>query len=168
MPEYFFEKGFVSKVVCTIQFWIGEECRTCEGTGRETRDNNGNVWSSLCDVCHGTGRIGANGPAIVQACPVREVVTDKRPESNESNDEYRWMIDRSEAGAVPYRIPRFLIDLMNEPRSKGHYMSRHYPTEAAALAALSDALITWARREAGNGWLCSGSRSGPALPIHPT
>lgn len=31
-------------------------CDECEGTGKHTRDNNGNVWQSECSTCHGTGQ----------------------------------------------------------------------------------------------------------------
>jgi len=38
--------------------FAGEErCEACDGEGKTTRDNNGNVWVSECKTCHGSGYV---------------------------------------------------------------------------------------------------------------
>ena len=72
-----FRRGFVAKVRCSFREWCGEACYNCEGTGELDAQ-------TPHQKCHGTGRIGAIGPAIVACCPIEEFSsTDVRPDEDE-------------------------------------------------------------------------------------
>ncbi len=88
----------------------------------------------MCPSCSHIGRIGAHGPAIVAACPIREVrVTDWRPYhvvvETPVRDYWTWS-----NAPLPVEIAPLKFRLTE------------HSSEAAALASLSDAMIAWARR----------------------
>ena len=95
-----------------------------------------------CSACHGTGRTPAIGPRLAQRWPIERVeVTDANP-SHEPRLQYFW---------PPFHknIPRELwnSDLIFEKLPVMGRQSRRFSTEPAARAALSDALIAWARSQ---------------------
>ncbi len=63
-----FRRGLVAEVDCALDVWCGKECRSCYW-----RTNEGTIMK-WCHDCHGTGRIGGHGPALVCCCPL-ELVT---------------------------------------------------------------------------------------------
>jgi uncharacterized protein (TIGR02996 family) len=79
----------------------------------------------------------AHGPAVVRRQPVTRVdVTDKSPFLN------GWSEVRG-AGALSWELPREVYRLL---RGQSHGGTKRYESEAAARAALSAALISFARR----------------------
>lgn len=134
-----FRRGFPEQVTCRLGDWIGEECQRCSSRGWVADDYRvTGKHQSTCFPCHGAGRINAFGPAIVQTCPVREVVTiDVQPDYL-----------RIEMSATPDRWFWRSAALLVEIAPLKFRMFEHL-TEAAARAALSDALIAWARAKAG-------------------
>lgn len=141
-----FRRGFVESITCTLRDWCGEECRFCGG---------GFVQAFLpCPDCHGTGRINAHGPAIVAACPVREVwVSDRRP--LEGTNVWYWSLDTGGTSTTNERywwLPPFIFKLLaSDPGLEYSILqgpsdfNRFYRSEAAAIAPLSAALLAWAR-----------------------
>ena len=79
-----YRRGFVSEIICTLEDWCGVECERCEGRGQERLGfaegmHLGHLWDQ-CHVCHGTGRIGGHGPALVRAAPLERVtLSDQEP-----------------------------------------------------------------------------------------
>lgn len=75
-----FRRGFVAEITCKLADWCGTECKRCEGTiliysprldnQRRTR---GGRPVTVCPACHGTGRVGGHGPALVRAAPLERV-----------------------------------------------------------------------------------------------
>ncbi len=61
-----FRRGFLAEITCTLADWCGKECSTCQLPGRV-------IFFRCCDVCHGAGRIGIHGPALVRAAPLARV-----------------------------------------------------------------------------------------------
>lgn len=154
-------RGFVASVRCRLADWVGGPCEDCNGHGRhgdhseaECKTCGGEPGSGKC----GTGRTPAHGPRIVAEQPVERVeITDAI--ADPIGDERCWVKDRPNliGGA---RVPPEIFDLLEGGRleSGGNEWAerfgvedfwRIYPTESAALSALSLALVNWARREAG-------------------
>jgi len=123
-------RGFVAEVVCTLADWMGGECGECNGTGRRAYPNyqNGNPdWT--CKKCYGGGVIPGYGPAIVAAQPVEVVrVTDMPIYPSSGNNTYYV----GGLGRLPQKYWRQLEGL---------------PSRQAAVAALSAALIAWAKEQ---------------------
>ncbi len=138
--HWVFRRGFIEVVTLRLQDWIGEECPRPPIHILKSLAHDG------CQLCLGTSRIGAHGPEIVKACPVREVVvSDQRP-LRLSPDEWAWFMDEAPThfGTVEARLPWFIFRLMkSEPAGQ---WSKAWSSEAAARAALSDALIAWAKK----------------------
>lgn len=167
IAEVKFRRGFVEVVRCRLADWIGEECQHCRGRGELFMNRTGQRIvqredMEACLTCHGTGRLNAHGPEIVRACPVRVVeVTDRRP-WNRGNHRWGWTDDPRDFPEVPWYIPHFLwafgwpgttwptlpadgqVHSPGQLHSPGQFMRRvWYGSEAAANAALSEALIAW-------------------------
>lgn len=69
-----FRRGFVYRVHCTLADWCGEACRRCGGS-RSIRPMQAAGHSRVleCHTCHGTGRTGGHGKALVLAAPLEQV-----------------------------------------------------------------------------------------------
>ena len=156
---YNFRRGFVAEVRCRLEDWCGRECERCEGLGEcSTEDFDGRTYHrGDCYKCHGTGRIDVHGPEIVRRHPVERVVlTDKRPlkwspDSGSSSFDYdpqwSWLnptVPSASSGSV---IPLPIYDLIESVRVVRH--AKRFDSEQAALSALSDACIAWAKAEKG-------------------
>jgi uncharacterized protein (TIGR02996 family) len=72
MDHVAFRRGFVAEVHCTLADWIGGECPVCDGHGKHRLPYG--ILSDPCGTCHGSGRIGGHGTAIVKAAPLERVV----------------------------------------------------------------------------------------------
>lgn len=137
-----FRRGFIDEVRCTLAEWYGGDCGNgCQQLIRPTSSRRqwmvydsacpDSRWS-VCPVCCGTGRIAGVGPTVVACQPVTKVVvTDAAIHQSGGNDTY------------------YVGGLGVFPRK---YWSRleGLPSRAAALAALSAALIAWARQPPGS------------------
>ncbi len=67
-----FRRGFVALVSCTLADWCGAECERCRNSwGHAT--GRGSWPGENCRSCHGVGRVGAHGPALVRAAPLERV-----------------------------------------------------------------------------------------------
>ena len=137
-------RGFVHTVRCRLADWYGGECLVCDGLGR-LRDDLG-VIPGHCRVCHGTGRTPAHGRAIVRSQPVERVETERRPWNFGGVDKQRgWWPEGGIQVHNHASIPTAVYAFINAPMKL--FGAKAFPTEADALAALSDALIRWAKKE---------------------
>jgi uncharacterized protein (TIGR02996 family) len=126
-----FRRGFVASVNLTCGDWCGAEC-PCYWTEQNS--------DGTCSRCHGTGRTGRHGPALVLAAPIEEVVlSDREPEFYQDWGGQRYLWHRS-VGNARSGVPPCLYDRMDETIVLGR---------ADALATLSHAALAWARQEAG-------------------
>lgn len=119
--DWIFSRGFIAKVRGPLAVLVGGECG---------RNGCYSFQPTLnCLNCHGTGRTPGVLPAIAQAHPLEWV--EVTPACNHG----RLLIEAGEyiPQADGRQIPRELF--------------RAFDTEHAALAALSRALIAWARKE---------------------
>jgi uncharacterized protein (TIGR02996 family) len=120
-----FRRGFVEVIHCRLVDWIGEEC-----SGHLDRG----CYGSICVICHGTARINARGPAIVRACPIREVQA----------------ITPNDYDMPPGVNPRFIPDCVRRHLSKDGeaVLTKNQwscgVTTHAANAVISEMLIKWA------------------------
>lgn len=134
-------RGFVESITCRLEDWCGTECPTCLGEGHI-------VPPPLvqCLLCSGRGRINAHSPAIVAAAPVREVrVTDRQPmEGQYDGKPFFWWGKLSCIGdpTEPHWIPDAVFDQI---RPTVGPLPLGFRSEQEANAALSAALIRWAR-----------------------
>jgi uncharacterized protein (TIGR02996 family) len=114
-----FRRGFVASVTLTCADWCGAECRRCAGDGKaHGADRPFEGPPGNCPVCHGTGRTGRHGPALVLAAPIERV------------------------------------DIVSVHNGRGEDMSAinnllREIREQVDPAGVSNALLAWARREAG-------------------
>ena len=126
--KHILRRGFVAEVHCTLADWYGRECVEPSDwpTGSPTGSPTG-VHSPICSTCHGTGRIGGNGPAIVAAQPIERVeVTDAVIHQSGGNDTFY-------VGGLGVFPPEYWKSLDG------------LPSRLAARAALSAASIRWAK-----------------------
>jgi uncharacterized protein (TIGR02996 family) len=137
-----FRRGFVASVTLTCADWCGAECRHCNGSG-STRPMTMIGVSQIvtCSACHGTGRTGGHGPALVLAAPIEEVVlSDVLPREVRSATASRWWF------VGDTHVPAKLLNLANQ---SGIGIPPGHTTPQAASAVLSRAALRWARQEAG-------------------
>lgn len=149
-------RGFVSSIRCELAFWVGGRCRcyTPYGSGTIITGRNGGTVET-CPDCKGTpGRTPAHGPRIVAEQPVERVdAIGKEPLGNHGVDGYfggdpdspadAWFWIRDPYPVInqtEWQVPNEIYDLMP---------TGEYESPELALAALSLALVNWARREAG-------------------
>ena len=142
-------RGFVAEITCRLSDWIGEECgvllsECVVAVGRPF------IHFNTCTHCHGSGRINAHGPVICREQPIERVVTERKPWGNwtfTGSQQNQYGFQRAETWAIreSYYLPPCIFDLLEG----GEYSNRNdvvgFSTEAAALDALSDALLTWAK-----------------------
>ena len=133
MPRIVVKRGWPAEVSCTLADWIGGDCGECNGTA--------------CGKCYGGGVIPGHGPAIVAAQPVEVVrVTDKRPIL--SGVFWTWYSSGNRLTPEHTIIPMPIFDLLKpHSLSSGSSQIVHFHSEQAAVAALSAALIAWAKEQ---------------------
>ena len=144
-------RGFVDEVRCKLADWAGEPtCSKCRGGGELV---NGGKRPLKCPICHGTGRVGGVGPAVVRCQPVTFAkASDRKPNwrSSGRGRVWHWRLANKDA-ALP-DVLAFSADLLPwevywlMPGALGDY-SAEFPTEVAAMDALSAALIRLAKGE---------------------
>lgn len=157
--QWEWRRGFVEFVSCQLADWVGTECDNVY-RNNGSKCNKGCLYTGMdgmkviqCGKCHGLGRLNARGPAIVSQQPVARVVTDRVPQRYPITEPslYGWFRGlRSHNRDELLSIPQFVWDAMkNEPVANVHVNWLDFPSEQAALAALSAALLRWARDAAG-------------------
>ena len=159
-----YRRGFVAEVRCTLSQWCGGEvCEICDGDGDD--------WQ--CGHCN-NGRTHGIGPAVVRSHPVEVVrVTDREPVTHRYSSDVRG--EEVAAASARFWPDMAGIDLVwiHSDRSileDGHrragltfpvrdhpsiipgdvmayYNKRPYKTAEDANAALSVALISWAKSQ---------------------
>ena len=163
-PVAIVRRGFVAEVTCTLRQWCGGEvCDICDGDGDD--------WQ--CGHCN-NGRTHGIGPAVVRSHPVEVVrVTDREPVTHRYSSDVRG--EEVAAASARFWPDMAGIDLVwiHSDRSileDGHrragltfpvrdhpsiipgdvmayYNKRPYKTAEDANAALSVALISWAKSQ---------------------
>lgn len=136
----YFRRGFVSEIRCTFDGWCGERCLTCGGGGHDPyrvyESNRG-----TCPECNGTGLTTGIGPAVVRSHPVKLVVlTDREPES----DSFGWWWNWNGHGMAS-SLPDAIWHRVSSIHENGVRVGTLYATRELAVAALSAALIQWAK-----------------------
>lgn len=136
--------GFPSRfTVPRLADFIGEVCATCDGSGGTSLLGN---EGEACYNCHGTGRVGGIGRALVAAVPVANVrVGDREPLRNsfsEQSEDWFWAKDVTGARNS---ISADVWDLIQASQGESEIF-KGFPTEAAAHAALTRAVIDLCRR----------------------
>ena len=157
-----FRRGFVESVTCTLAALLGETCgrRSCHG-GRISTNAFG---MRKCPDCSGTGRIGGCAAELFASQPVLTVVlSDREPYQSDDHDSggwCAWFSRRFLIGPTGERdassIPDEVFDLMtgHSRTLNGRHLTSdedicRFHTRAAAMDALSAALVQWGRRLAG-------------------
>jgi hypothetical protein len=124
-----FRRGFIEEVHCRLVDWWGERCR-CQDA---VLSRDAEVDGGGCTTCNGTGCIGGYGPSIVAQQPILSVRLTELPTWHELPDDIKTSeiqaAYETEINAILGRRP-----IHNQ--------------EQAIRTTLSNALITWARREA--------------------
>ena len=142
-----FRRGFVDEVRCKLADWAGEKCNRCHGRkylGGPAPGQPGWIGAPPCTTCHGTGRVGGVGAAVMRSQPVTRVVTEKRPYGVNSPVRHSWWNGhRTEKSGYP--VSDLPAEVFAKVRQLGEFHGPlgyvYFPTEAAAIDALSAALI---------------------------
>jgi uncharacterized protein (TIGR02996 family) len=129
-------RGFPDEVrVETLSQWLGGPCGRCF----VVNDGIGDVRRVGCNTCSGTGRTPGIGAEVVRRWPVTKcVVADREPTQNER---FGWSWFRADNEQDPYRLRYELFRHLSDDADRGTEWVIGYPTRAAALDALSAALI---------------------------
>ncbi len=148
--DWDWNRGFVKTVRCTLVDWYGGVCEGCYNSNERTPAGHGNWLRDDCKPCHGTGKVGGHGPEILRSQPVTEVATEKRPRGVSDRfywwDYGRWPGTNIENEDVPEDVFALLEDFLHD--DSADVGCRIYPSEEAAMTALSAALIAWALTQA--------------------
>lgn len=146
--EATWSRGFLHTVRGPLAAIIGGPCQRCGGRGYPPYIG-GDDDDDPCPACAGSGRAPGVLAAVVRGQPVERVeCSDRRP--MESDDgEWVWYgcttEGEPEAPELSHWIPERIVKLMGDGRIHSRH-GRRYPTEAAAVDALSAALLAHARR----------------------
>lgn len=131
--EWTWSRGFIDTVSCTLADWFGAPC--CTSPVRPG-------WQRDCELCHGTGRANARGPAIVAAQPITVVrLTDAIAARDYGSGDERPAVYRRE---LPTEFWDILCPDWHPDDAFVEYGSRE-----KATAEVSSAALTWARRKTG-------------------
>jgi uncharacterized protein (TIGR02996 family) len=141
--QYLFRRGWVSEVRCRLAEWVGGPCGRCNG-----RANAPNPFPGCPDCTKGT--LTGIGPAVCAAQPVTSVVLTDREPWQERPDVFGWWRQGGEPGGGEddeSDLPPAVFEEVaaRDPDYHPSHQVVWFPTRAAALAALSAALIAWAK-----------------------
>lgn len=138
-------RGFIHTVTCKLAEWCGGPCEGCYGSEEHGPAGHANWRRSECPHCRGRGTAPGHGKAIVRLHPVQVVeLSDRRPEPHTppTGRNFSWYIDGDDHATVP----EALFDLLPDGRTGLSGRRKAYDTEADARAAISAALLAWARQ----------------------
>lgn len=149
-------RGFIREIRLTCAEFMGGFCELCDGEGERPvlahgagKISQDNPLVADCELCQGIRHIEGVARELFETHPITRVTfLDKRP--SESFGLWHWnsgAISRGE-DSLPNEI-FFLLDGNYEPSPLTGYYSFCYPTEAAALAALCDAAVSYGRELVG-------------------
>jgi uncharacterized protein (TIGR02996 family) len=149
-------RGFLSEVLAPLAWLLGGECERCvRGVLSITvnppplSDEPGETEE--CPACHGTGRTPGYLAGLVRKWPLELVVaTDREPmpaTSRRPEGFIWWNGDDGDGGGIHPQsdLPGPVFSRLQGERLTD--VSFYFPTRAAALAALSDAIIRLAKEE---------------------
>jgi uncharacterized protein (TIGR02996 family) len=144
------ERGFISEIRLTCAEFMGGWCETCDGDGFTSSISH----RSECERCAGTGRIEGVARALFERHPItRVVLTEKNPSPIPGNGGGIIYGANWEPG-IRYDAPHQVPFELAEAGKWGSYfygglMGHRFHSEAAALAALSDACVAYGRNLVG-------------------
>jgi uncharacterized protein (TIGR02996 family) len=147
-PWLIVSKGMPAKVRAPQSWLLGGECEVCDGTKCPSHYQECNC----CPACSGTGRTPGHLAGLVERWPItRVVVTDREPHPNSyvGSEVCGWQSEASDPlmfrapSHIPYGLLRLMAEKDGEDLDGRTWLS--FPTRDAALAALSDAVLTVAR-----------------------
>lgn len=160
-PLILIRRGLPAVVRCTLAEWMGGTCERCGGARLvqrvPPREANYDAMGSVenCPACGGTGRTPGIGPRLAQRWPIVAVeVTNREPSDgsvtrwNGFAGGYGWFRVEVFPGNPNERedLPKEVFDRLTGGQIIDKDTNwRVYDSEHAARAALSDALIAWAR-----------------------
>lgn len=159
-PVAFVRRGFVDEVRLPLAAFVGGPCGRCQGLGGRYGDRAMDAANrTLCHNCKATGRVGGLAGRLFAGHPITRVVIPNVPPAVTSglstfpgSPYYGFGPEIGLTNANPdNRLPPPLFD-----RLEGYLTGlspffssswRFYPTEAAALAALSAACVAYGRAQ---------------------
>lgn len=159
--EFFVRRGFVDEIRCSLGQWMGGTCQRCNGYGHHHRNDSLTVDEVrrgfpglVCKRCHGETRVPALGPSLVAAHPLaRVILTDREPTQNVLSLTWMWVRVSGMSNPPRDELPSELFDCLEpNPKSPYHVFGRpgdwrSWATRDAAINALSDACLAWARTQ---------------------
>jgi len=145
-------RGFVESVRLPLAAFLGRPCMRCEGRGWHEDGYDRGVHVE-CNSCSGTGRLGGCAAELFASQPVLSVtLSDREPDGSDdgSSPPFAYYLDAPRLTYESRRsvLPAVLFDRLGGELSP-HRSWRDFPTRAAALDALSAALVQWGRQLAG-------------------
>lgn len=141
--------GFPAEVRAPSAWMLGGECGHCTVRGQPIDRNFWLGESEPCPACHGTGRTPGHLAGLVEKWPIERVVVSGPDPLWERSDggwvagPGRWMSAKAGTDPEDVPLPDGLWEVFSDPDN-----GWPYPTRTAALAALSDAVLTVARGRA--------------------
>jgi uncharacterized protein (TIGR02996 family) len=145
-----YHRGFVHGVWCRFETWTGGVCGRCGGwkyLGAPAPGQHGWIGAPDCPDCAGTGTTPGVGTAVVACHPVEVVrVSDREPYHR--GGQWSWYDEtKVSLGSHPKSdLPSSVFRLLPRSECGEDNHGVYYPTEAAANAALSAALLSLASK----------------------
>lgn len=128
------DRGFISEIRCDMATFMDRECM-CQGSEAYPR------ITSCCTICHGTGTLAGLARTLFAVGPVtRVVLADKEP-SNVGG----WYWYRADGEQHRHRLRYDLFKHLSKSAENGDTWIVPYHTREAALDALSQACVNYAR-----------------------
>ena len=155
-------RGFISEIRLTCAEFMGGTCEACDSRGvlynTMPPDSCGCSECGGTDTTAGTGRIEGEARELFERHPItRVVLTDKKPSSMQlggligfyglQDHQYETTTQSREHDSIPNKIALHMTGSHNSVDSVNSW--RWYSTGADALAALSDACVSYGRALAG-------------------
>ncbi len=137
-------RGFIAGVTCTESLWMGTRCNKC--TGHPGRVSVNQSATKRCPGCLGAGYVHGIGPRLAQENPIERVLMPEKMPLGQVNV---WMLGDASCTTGPdeARLANEVFLLLEgglevSPGVLG------FPTQKAALDAMSQAYIAWAKKAA--------------------
>jgi len=149
--------GVPLRVRCTMATWCGPlKCSLCKGDGHHRLKVQDGLWmrneiGGTCRPCNGTGQVEGIAAAVCGAWPITGVEFSEVKPNGPPFGTWQLWDEPATVRGMPDNgdIQEVLFDLIAEGERSASYRFIDFPTEAAALAALSHAALAYGRRAAG-------------------
>lgn len=161
-----YERGFIARVSCPTDVWVGGWCSQCRGAGQVFRPaaappRGPRIVQIDCSDCKGEGWLPAMGPVIVHLpavllAPAGVEFPDRNSGPGPNRDDVWWsrgcdgvpgtVNNWPRIVAVPWQLPIELFDALEgfEVDLRQDDVNRAYPDTITADRALGRAAIKWA------------------------